>query len=188
MDRSLILAWMLVLCTAMAPACCQGYYSHSVPYVPSPEKVTHLHFFLHDTMSGKNASAVTVARPNMTTAFSNTPAPFGSVLAVDDPITLGPDLTSEIIGNAQGLWVSTGQDVPSLVVYLDFGFTQGKFNGSSFSVFSRNPITQKKRELAVVGGRGKFRMATGFAQLKTYFGNITSGDAIVEYNVTLIHH
>ncbi|XVE93801.1 hypothetical protein REPUB_Repub01dG0226300 [Reevesia pubescens] len=184
MDRNLILAWILVLCTAMAPTCCQGYYSHSVPHVPAPEKVTHLHFFLHDTISGKNPSVVMVARPNMTIAFNDTPAPFGSVFATDDPLTVGPDLTSEVIGNAQGLWVSTGQDVLTLVVYLDIGFTQGEFNGSSISVFSRNPITQTERELAVVGGRGKFKMAKGFAHLKSYFVNFTSGDAIVEYNVT----
>ena len=184
----MILAWILVLSTATILTCCKGYYSDSLPYVPAPEKVTYLHFFLHDTMSGKNPSAVMVARPNMTTAFNDTPSPFGSVFATSDPLTVGPDLTSKVVGNAQGLVVSTGQDVLSLVLYLDFGFTQGEFNGSSFSVFSRNPITQTERELAVVGGRGKFRMATGFAQLKTYFVNITSSDAIVEYNVTVIHH
>lgn len=84
--------------------------------------------------------------------------------------------------------MSTSPDVLSLVLYFDFGFTKGEFKGSSFSVFSRNPITEKERELAVVGGRGKFRMATGFAKLKTYFVNSTSGNAIVEYKVTLIHH
>ncbi|XVE67123.1 hypothetical protein DITRI_Ditri08aG0135300 [Diplodiscus trichospermus] len=169
------------------PVFCQYYYSDSQPYVPAPEKVTNLHFFLHDTMSGKNPSAVKVARPNVTTAFNDTTSSFGSVFATDDPLTVGPELTSEVIGNAQGLWVSTGQDVVSLVVYWDLGFTQGEFNGSSISVFSRNPITQTERELAVVGGRGKFRMAKGFAHLKTYFVNFTSGDAIVEYNVTVIH-
>ncbi|XVE67121.1 hypothetical protein DITRI_Ditri08aG0135100 [Diplodiscus trichospermus] len=169
------------------PVFCQYYYSDSQPYVPAPEKVTNLHFFLHDTISGKNPFAVMVARPNVTTAFNGTTSPFGSVFATDDPLTVGPELTSEVIGNAQGLWVSTGQDIVSLVVYWDLGFTQGEFNGSSISVFSRNPITQTERELAVVGGRGKFRMAKGFAHLKTYFVNFTSGDAIVEYNVTVIH-
>ncbi|XWS67762.1 hypothetical protein CRYUN_Cryun04dG0033200 [Craigia yunnanensis] len=181
MDRSLILAWILVLSTATVLTCCQGYYSVCLTYVPVPERVTYLHFFLHDTLSGKNPSAVIVARPNITIAPNGALAPFGSVLATNDPLTVGPDLTSEVVGNAQGLVVSTGQDVLSLILYLDFGFTQGEFNGSSFSVFSRNPITQTERVLAVVGG-------TGFAQLKTYFVNITSGDAIVEYNVTVIHH
>ncbi|KAE8664641.1 Dirigent protein 4 [Hibiscus syriacus] len=172
----------------MAVAPCRGYYSDAEPYVPPPEKVTHLHFFLHDTVKGDSPSAVFVARPNMTTAFSNTLLPFGIVAVADDPLTVGPDITSGVIGNAQGLWASTGQDVLTLMVYMDFGFTHGELNGSSISMFSRNPITEPVREVAVVGGRGKFRMAQGFAQLKTYFFNSTNGDAIVEYNVTVIHY
>ncbi|KAE8725570.1 Dirigent protein 4 [Hibiscus syriacus] len=113
--------------------------------------------------------------------------PFGTVLAVDDPLTVGPDITSEVIGNAQGLSVLASQHALSLVVYLDFGFTRGEFNGSSFSVFSRNTITVANRELTVVGGRGKFRLAKGFAELKTY-SRSEGGNAVVEYNVTLFHH
>ncbi|GMJ03577.1 hypothetical protein like AT2G21110 [Hibiscus trionum] len=160
MEKSLILAWILVLSTAMALAPCRGYYSDAEPYVPAPKKVTHLHFFLHDTMSGKNPTAVVVARPNMTTAPNKS---FGTVAAIDDLITVGPNVTSKVIGNAQGLWVMTDRDVFGLTVYIDFGFTEGEFNGSSISIFSRNPIAETERELAVVGGRGKFRMAQGFA-------------------------
>ncbi|KAK8567990.1 hypothetical protein V6N13_105932 [Hibiscus sabdariffa] len=185
MEGRLVLALILGVCTTIP---CHAYYSQSKPYVPPTEKVAQLHFFFHDTISGKDPSAVLVAHPNFTTAFNNTPIPFGSVFATDDPITVGPNLTSGVIGNAQGLWASTGQDVLDLVVYWDIGFNQGKFNGSSISIFSRDPITQPEREVAVVGGRGKFRMAKGFAKLKTYFADFSTGDAIVECNVTVIHH
>ncbi|GMJ03575.1 hypothetical protein like AT2G21110 [Hibiscus trionum] len=184
MEKSLILAWILVLGMAMAATPCRGYYSIAKPYVPAPKKVTNLHFFLHDTMSGKNPSAVVVARPNMTTAPNNS---FGTVVATDDLITVSPDVMSKVIGNAQGLWVMTDQHVFGLTVYMDLGFTAGEFNGSSISIFSRNLVTDTERELAVVGGRGKFRMAQGYAQLKTYFANFTSGNAIVEYKVTVIY-
>ncbi|KAE8711718.1 Dirigent protein 15 [Hibiscus syriacus] len=130
------------------------------------------------------AGPIRVARPNVTTASNDT---FGSVVATDDLLTIGPNVTSRVIGNAQGLWVSTGREVSCLTVYMDFGFTVGEFNGSSISIFSRNPVSQTERELAVVGGRGKFRMAQGYAQLKTYYVNFTTGDAIVEYKVTVIH-
>ncbi|PPD81712.1 hypothetical protein GOBAR_DD21337 [Gossypium barbadense] len=183
MEKTMILAWILILSTAMAVARCQDFYSHAGPYVPPPQKVTYLYFFLHDTMSGNNPSAVPIVSPNITTSTG-----FGGVIAFDDPLTVGPDITSEVIGNAQGLWVSTGKDVLTLMAYLDIGFTKGEFNGSSISVFSRNPITESERELAVVGGKGKFRMAKGYAQLKTYTVNFKTGDAIVEYNVTVIHY
>ncbi|XVF45490.1 hypothetical protein PTKIN_Ptkin02bG0210800 [Pterospermum kingtungense] len=184
MARSLILAWILIFSTATVLTCGQGYYSDTVPYVPAPKKVTHLHFFLHDSLTGKNPSEVMVASRNIT----NAPSGFDFVFVTSDPLTVGPDISSEIVGHTQGLTVSIVRDVATLVLCWDFGFTKGEFNGSSFSVLSRNPNLQKERELAVVGGTGKFRMATGFAQLKTYFFNSTSGDAIVEYHVTLIHH
>ncbi|XVE67120.1 hypothetical protein DITRI_Ditri08aG0135000 [Diplodiscus trichospermus] len=187
MKRGSIVTWILIFITVAISPVFSQYYSKTVPYASKQEKVTNLHFFFHDTLSGKNPSAVLVARANIT-VDDNSPSPFSSVFAIDDPLTVGPELTSEVIGNAQGLWVATGRDIPTLVAYFDFGFTKGEFNGSSISVFSRNPISETERELAVVGGRGKFRMAKGFAQLKTYFLNVTNGDAIVEYNVTVFHY
>ncbi|OMO92804.1 Plant disease resistance response protein [Corchorus olitorius] len=140
-------------------------------------------------MSANSPTAYLVVRPNITNGILiGTPAAFGNIVVIDDALTVGPDEKSEVIGNAQGLWVSTGKNFPSLTVYLDFGFTQGEFNGSSISVFSRNPIAQTERQLAVVGGRGKFEMAKGVANLKTIFVNYTSGNALVEYHVTVIHY
>lgn len=186
MEARLISALILTIFATVAAVHGQ-YYSETVPNSPMKEQVTNLHFFFHDTLSGKNPTAVLVAKPNITDDGSS-PAPFGSVFAIDDPLTVGPEITSETIGNARGLYVSAGQDLLTLVAYFDFGFTKGEFNGSSISLFSRNPVLETERELAVVGGRGKFRMARGFAQLKTYSVNGKNGDAIVEYNVTVIHY
>ncbi|VVB08550.1 unnamed protein product [Arabis nemorensis] len=180
-----IVAFTLYLCITFA--LCE-YYSKIVPFSPKQRVVTNLHFFFHDTITGPNPSAVLIAKSNHTGNDSSSPSPFGSVFAIDDPLTLGPDPKSEQIGNAKGMYVSSGKHVPTLTMYVDFGFTSGQFNGSSFAVFSRNTIMEKERELAVVGGRGKFKMATGVAQLNTYSVNLTSGDAIVEYNVTLYHY
>ncbi|KAK8582467.1 hypothetical protein V6N13_069244 [Hibiscus sabdariffa] len=137
MERSMILAWILVLSSTVVLTCCRSYYSDSVPYVSAPKKVTHLHFFLHDTLTGESPSAVSVASSNITIFPDHAAVHFGSVLATDDPLTVAPEITSEVIGNAQGLTVLASQHELSMVVYLDFGFTRGEFNGSSFSVFSR---------------------------------------------------
>ncbi|CAN8314564.1 unnamed protein product [Cochlearia groenlandica] len=175
----------LYLCITFAVS---EYYSKTLPLSPKQQVVTNLHFFFHDTLTGTDPSAVLIAKSNLTGQHNSSPTPFGSLLVVDDPLTLGPDPKSKQIGNARGMYVSSGKHVPTLTMYVDFGFTSGKFNGSSFTVLSRNTITEKERELAVVGGRGKFRMAKGVAQLNTHSVNLINGDAVVEYNVTLYHY
>ncbi|KAL6893857.1 hypothetical protein ACP4OV_007955 [Aristida adscensionis] len=148
------------------------------------EKVTHLHFFLHDTLSGKDPSAVLVARGAGRAAAPGDPVPFSSVYAADDALTAGP-----VVGSAQGLYLATGRREAALVLGMDFELTGGPFAGSAFVVFSRNTITRAVgRELAVFGGRGAFRMARGFALLRTHYLDAGNGDAVIEYNVTLLHY
>ncbi|XP_042515823.1 dirigent protein 4-like [Macadamia integrifolia] len=191
MGMKVMLAFLcaLFLCLSTLPTHSAYYYTQKLQDSSTKEKVTHLHFFLHDTLSGKDPSAVLVAQSNNTNDHHKSATPFGSVYAIDDLLTEGPELSSNVIGNAQGLYASTDKDTLSIVMYIDFGFTSGKFNGSSFSVFSRNPVLDTGvREVAIVGGRKKFRMARGFAELKTQYFNGTNGDAIIEYDVTLFHH
>ncbi|KAG6501317.1 dirigent protein 4-like [Zingiber officinale] len=145
---------------------------------------TNLHFFFHDTLSGPDPSAVLVASAVGRTGPAGA---FGNLFVVDDPLTEAPEADSPVVGYARGFYMSASRRSVMLVMGLDYGFTAGPFNGSSFSVFSQNPILDGERELAVVGGRGKFRMAQGFAFLRTHSVNVTSGDAVVEYNVTLFH-
>lgn len=188
MAKVLVFLWVLILGGATLPVR-STYYSNSVAHVLSREKKTNLHFFLHDTLRGAKPSAVMVAHSNLFPIGDNNPTPFGSTFVIDDPLTEGPEPTSKIIGNARGAYISTNQDKDlTLVMLIDFGFTTGKFNGSSFSVFSRNPVTEADREVAIVGGREKFRFARGFAKLKTQFFNYTNGDAVIEYHATILHY
>ncbi|MQM21910.1 hypothetical protein Taro_054957 [Colocasia esculenta] len=146
-------------------------------------KATHLHFFLQDFVTGDNATAVKVAGvANGTTS----PFMFGDVYVIDDRLTQGVDPSSPVVGNAQGIYAFTGMNRSSIYMAADFGFTTGKYNGSSISVASRNPISETVRELAVVGGRGRFRLAQGFVVASTrYWRGL---DAIVEYNATVLHY
>ncbi|KAG9442600.1 hypothetical protein H6P81_018454 [Aristolochia fimbriata] len=149
------------------------------------EKMTQLHFFFHDTLSGKNPSAVPIAEAETT---AKSPTVFGKVLMADDPLTEGPEPTSKEVGRAQGVYGSAGREGLSLIMAMSFSFTEGKYNGSSFSLVSRNPALNPVRELAIVGGTGIFRLAKGYVAAKTHWFNVTSGDAIVEYNATLVHY
>ncbi|RWW80209.1 hypothetical protein BHE74_00011471 [Ensete ventricosum] len=151
------------------------------------QKVTNLHFFFHDIPSGDKPTAVQVAAPKNLSSLVKEKL-FGTIMAIDDPLTEGPEADSKVLGSAQGYYIISGQDSPMLVLAADYGFTTGPYNGSSFSVFSRNPAMDTDRELAVVGGRGAFRMAQGIAKLHTHSIDTTTGDAVVEYNVTLFHY
>ncbi|MBA0823845.1 hypothetical protein Goarm_020546 [Gossypium armourianum] len=128
-----------------------------------------------------------IAHPNIiqTPSFG-----FGSLFAIDDPFTIGPEPTSTLIGNAQGLYVSSSRDhvVFTTVMYTNFAFTSGRFNGSSFSLFSRSSSLDAIHELAIVGGRGALRMARGFDLTQITFVNLMACNVILECNVTLYHY
>ncbi|XP_026393808.1 dirigent protein 23-like [Papaver somniferum] len=162
-------------------------WSETVPYQEQfHNKVTRLHFYFHDTVSGKNPTAIPIAQGSTTNQSSTM---FGTLRMIDDPLTEGSDPSSKVVGRAQGMYGFSGQDQLSLIAVVSYVFTDEKLkNGSSLSLVSSNPILNPVRELAVVGGTGSFRFASGFAQIKTVFFNLTSGDAIVEYNVTVVHY
>ncbi|KAL0377157.1 UNVERIFIED_CONTAM: Dirigent protein 21 [Sesamum calycinum] len=64
------------------------------------QKVTKLHFYFHRL---RGTSAVAVAQANST---DSSPTLFGLVYIKDDPLTVGPELSSELIGYAQGITAS----------------------------------------------------------------------------------
>ncbi|KAJ9153319.1 hypothetical protein P3X46_026769 [Hevea brasiliensis] len=188
MGGKIIFAMAMILCAVIANAHGEGYHTETNPAVHTEEKMTSLHFFLHDIVSGEDSTVVQIAKANLS-KNSSALVPFGSLMVINDAMRVGMESTSKLIGRAKGLYVAASQDDDfQLVMYLDFGFTEGKFNGSSFIVCSKNPVMETERELAVVGGSGDFRMARGFAKLRTRSLNITTGNAIIEYNVTLFHY
>ncbi|EXB87363.1 hypothetical protein L484_016709 [Morus notabilis] len=149
------------------------------------EKLSHFRFYWHDTYSGKNPSAVTIVKPP---ANHTTMTGFGTVTAFDDPLTAKPELSSKLLGRAEGFYAVSSQEEFSLLIAMNFVFLQGKYNGSTISIFGRNRVPDKVRELPVIGGSGLFRFARGYAQVSTYSYDTASGDAVAEYNVYLLHY
>ncbi|GMN55936.1 hypothetical protein TIFTF001_025054 [Ficus carica] len=99
------------------------------------EKLSHLRFYFHDIVSGKNQTAVSVAAAKTT---SSSPTGFGLVEVIDDPLTVGPELTSKQVGRAQGIYASASQtEMGLLMVQINYVFTEGKYNGSTLSVLGR---------------------------------------------------
>ncbi|XP_027109761.1 dirigent protein 22-like [Coffea eugenioides] len=150
------------------------------------EKVTKLHFYFHDTVGGKSPTAVRVASAN--TTFTSSLTYFGLVVMFDDPLTAGPEITSTVLGKAQGFYASTDQNELGLAMYVNYHFTTGEHKGSTLTLVGRNAVDQKTREMSIVGGTGVFRLARGIATAKTYFQNSANFDAIVEYNLVVVHY
>jgi len=155
-----------------------SWYSETKPSVRTEEKVTNLHFYFHDIRSGDHPTAVQIAGPE----------DFGALVVQDDPLTEGPERSSKEIGRAQGFYVTGDQNEFALVMALSYVFTDGKYNGSTLSFLTRNPIMYPVRELAVVGGTGIFRRASGYALLNTVWFDVELKDAVVEYDVTVYHY
>jgi len=149
------------------------------------EKLSHLHFFFHDIVSGPNPTAVRVADADSTNSSSTL---FGFIAMADDPLTVGPEPGSKLVGKAQGIYGSAAQQETGLLMVLNFVFTEGKYNGSTLSLLGRNAVFSTVREMPIVGGSGLFRFARGYAQAKTHTFDFKTGDAVVEYNVYVFHY
>ncbi|XP_030523286.1 dirigent protein 22-like [Rhodamnia argentea] len=148
-------------------------------------KTTRLHFYLHDMLSGKSPTAVRIAESTMT---KKSPTQFGVVYMMDDALTEGPELESPLVGRAQGFYGSAAIESLGLLMNMNLVFTGPKYNGSTLSIMGRNPALETYREMSIVGGTGIFRLSSGIVTAKTYFLNLTTFDAVVEYNVIAMHY
>jgi hypothetical protein len=150
------------------------------------EKLSHFRFYWHDILSGKNPTAITIVPPPL--KFINTTTSFGSINMFDDPLTLGPQLSSKLVGKAQGFYASASQDDFGFLMAMNFAFIEGKYNESTITILGRNSGINKAREMPIVGGSGLFRFARGYAKATTHWFDLKTGDAIVEYNVYVFHY
>lgn len=149
------------------------------------EKLSHLRFFFHDIVSGRSPTAIRVAEAPTT---KNSSTGFGAVVMMDDPLTAGPELGSKLVGKAQGIYASASQTELGLLMVLNYAFVEGKYNGSTLSVLGRNTVFSTVREMPIVGGSGLFRFARGYARARTHKIDMYTGDAVVEYNVYVLHY
>ncbi|KAL0429232.1 UNVERIFIED_CONTAM: Dirigent protein 19 [Sesamum radiatum] len=152
----------------------------------SKQKVTKFHFYYHNSRNPKNLSAVQVAKGPP--AFSDNPPYFGVLTITDDPLTVGPEISSKRVGYAQGFYATSSLEEVSMLMGAAFVFTEGKYNGSTLAVLGRNPIGEQYRELPIIGGTGVFRLARGVVTLQTYFFNFSMALAIVEMDVLVLHY
>ncbi|XP_006662778.1 dirigent protein 22-like [Oryza brachyantha] len=144
---------------------------------------THLHFYFHDKVSKPSPSAVRVVDPVDPSSRSF----FGMVNIMDDALTEGPEPESKPMGRAQGMYMGSDQAKLGFLQAMNLVLTGGPYNGSVVTVLGRNCPLDDVREMPVIGGTGDFRFASGYAQARTHTLDIKTGDAVVEYNVYVMH-
>lgn len=179
---------LLVLLSSAAPAPASAFATALEPSLMGvhlgKEKLSHFRFYWHDVLSGPNPSSVRVTTPPSNASATG----FGLVNVIDNPLTLLPDPASELVGRAQGLYSSASQEEVALLMIMNFAFVSGKYNGSGITVMGRNPVFHKVREMPVISGCGVLRFARGYAQASTHTFDLKTGNAVVEYNVYVLHY
>ncbi|KAK8962303.1 hypothetical protein KSP40_PGU018260 [Platanthera guangdongensis] len=140
-------------------------------------------FYWHDTSRGSDPTAVLVAQ-----GPTQTDTGFGMVRVMDDPLTIGPDRSSDLIGKSQGIYVSADKETVGLLMVMTFTFTAGNYTGSSLIVVGRNEVKQHVREMPITGGTGLFRFVQGYVQAQTISNDPQSAIRLWSTLATSISH
>ncbi|XP_047166735.1 dirigent protein 22-like, partial [Vigna umbellata] len=119
----------------------------------------------------------------------NTTTSFGSVTVTDNALTLGPELSSKVVGRSEGIYALTSQSQVTLLMVMNFVLTEGKYNGKQHNYRGGGTwLMMKKKKLPVVGGSGVFPVCHRLRSAKTYHFDPTTGDATTEYNIYVFHY
>ncbi|XP_039831055.1 dirigent protein 1-like [Panicum virgatum] len=130
-------------------------------------RVIHLRFYMHDITGGPGQTAVQVVKGPGPAHPVMPGSHFGDTTVMDDALTEGASAASRPVGRAQGTYTLASLREPALWVSMTVVLTGGAYNGSTIAVVGRDDISASVRELAVVGGTGAFRGATGHVLWRT---------------------
>ncbi|XP_050901036.1 dirigent protein 22 [Lathyrus oleraceus] len=149
------------------------------------ENFSHFRFYWQDIVGGNNATSIPIIPP--LPKFNNDYSVFGLVRIFDNALTLGPKLSSKLLGRAQGFLASTSQTELDFLIVMNFALFEGKYNGSVITISGRDVAYNKTREMSIIGGSGVFRFAKGYAEANTISFDPITVNTIVEYNVFVSH-
>ncbi|KAJ8568527.1 hypothetical protein K7X08_028060 [Anisodus acutangulus] len=148
-------------------------------------KETTMTLYFQDWSGGPNSTVLQI------TGHQDGPlsfAKFGSVFVTDDPITEAFDKNSAEIARAQGIYVTSALDGKISHVLISVIFTNEDSKGSTLEIQGASPQFERVREVAVVGGTGKFRLARGYATFETIHFDLAVHYAVIQCNVTILHY
>jgi len=158
----------LVSLVAAALAMATGPAAVAAHAAGGRSRLIHLHFYMHDITGGPGQTAVQVVKGPGPAHPAMPGYHFGDTTVIDDALTDGPSASSSrLVGRAQGTYTLASLTEPVLAVSMTVALTGGAYNGSTVAVVGRDDVSAGVRELAVVGGTGAFRRATGHVLWRT---------------------
>ncbi|XP_051115393.1 dirigent protein 22-like, partial [Andrographis paniculata] len=148
-------------------------------------KETTMTLYFQDYSGGPNPTVLEInAQSDELLRFTK----FGAMFCTDDPITEGFDERSAQVARAQGLYVTSALDGSNTHVLISIVFTNDEYKGSTLEVQGTSAQFDRVREVAVVGGTGKFRLARGYATLETIYYDHALHYAVIQSNITVLHY
>ncbi|XP_050374037.1 dirigent protein 18-like [Argentina anserina] len=90
---------------------------------------------------------------------------FGTITVIDDILTSSPDLGSQTLGKAQGIYIASSADGSRQLMAFTAMMEGGEYN-DNLNFFGVYKIGSTMSQLSVTGGTGKFKNANGIAELR----------------------
>ncbi|XP_010532814.1 PREDICTED: dirigent protein 16-like [Tarenaya hassleriana] len=90
---------------------------------------------------------------------------FGTITVIDDILTSGPDLGSQPLGKAQGVYVASSADGSTQMMAFTAMLEGGEYN-DNLNFYGVYRIGSAMSHLSVTGGTGRFKNACGFAEIR----------------------
>ncbi|XLT12466.1 hypothetical protein HN51_058156 [Arachis hypogaea] len=111
---------------------------------------------------------------------------FGTITVIDDVLTVQPELGSQIVGKAQGVYVASSADGSRQMMAFTALFEGGEY-GDSLNLYGLFKIGSAMSKLSVISGTGKFKNAKGFAEVRSLIppGQIATNGAETLLRITV---
>ncbi|KAL9232967.1 hypothetical protein vseg_008018 [Gypsophila vaccaria] len=101
---------------------------------------------------------------------------FGTITVIDDILTTTPDLGSQTVGTAQGVYVASSADGSTQMMAFTAVLEGGEY-GDSINLYGVYKLNSAISKLSVTGGTGKFKNVCGFAEVRPL---IPSGQQVTD--------
>ncbi|KAB1218217.1 Dirigent protein 18 [Morella rubra] len=107
---------------------------------------------------------------------------FGTITVIDDILTSSPDLGSQTLGKAQGVYVASSADGTTQMMAFTAMIEGGEYN-DNLNFYGAFRIGSTVSYLSVTGGTGRYKNACGIAEVQSL---IPSGQHVTDGAETLL--